>query len=168
MDLLEAFDRLNSLYESILYESIAILDYKNFNDLLINTKINNARFDKAQFEKHYDNNHKFYCLIENNILLAAASIQQNKLGLNDLYINEIQSFQKGYGQKLIQELLNYNNIWLMAEPGNKKLITYYRQFNLNEFVLAKNESIYDTDTYYFYKDLDPQKFEVAIRQNYGK
>ena len=163
MNLLEAFNELNNLYESL-----EVFDYDKFDKLLTNTKIDNPRFNKAQFEKHYDNKHKFYCLVEDNTLLAAASIWVNKLNLNDLYINEIQTCQKGYGKKLINELLNNKNIWLMAEPGNEKLIEYYKQFNLNEFILNKDESIYEVDTYYFYKDLDKQKFEEAIRRIYGK
>ena len=157
----------DTLVEASSNKSLKIIDYIEFEKLLANSEINNLRFDKAQFEKHYDNKHKFYCLIEDNKLMAAASIFMNKLDLNDLYINEIQALQKGYGKKLIQELLKLKNIWLMAEPGNSILVDYYKQYNLKEFILNKNDSIYNVDTYYFYKDIDPLKFETAIKRSYS-
>jgi hypothetical protein len=102
------------LYEELnkLYEGLKVLNDDEFFTLLDSTKIENSRYNRDQFEKLKGYNDGFYCLIDDdNNLLAASCMKKSILGLNDLYINEIQSFQKGAGAKLLKEIFTkYQNV----------------------------------------------------------
>ena len=147
---------------------IEILSDNDFFSKLKNTNIENNRFDLGQFEKLKGNNDGFYCLVDNNNLLASACVVKNRLALNDLYINELQTFKKGMGKILLQKLFkDYKNVWLMAEPNNKSLVDYYSQFGLSQFTLPKDKSIYNVDTYYFTNIKDISQFQQRIEQQYS-
>ena len=85
------------------------------------------------------------------------------------YIGEIQSFEKGYGKVLIDEIAKkYKKVWLMSNPMAKaSLVDYYRQFDFEEIVIKK--SVWDKEAHFFCtKDCDCDKLEVYIVENYHK
>lgn len=162
--------RFRIIEEAAITNKLEILDDAKFFALLDKTTTDNKFVDRAQFEKLKGGNDGFYCLLDDKgNLLAAICMRKNKLGLNDLYINEIQSFVKGAGRELLNKVFStYDNLWLMAEPGNGKLVSYYSSFGLDKFMLPKAESIYETDTYYFTNIKDLKSFEEKIRQKYRR
>lgn len=161
-----------NIYEELnkLYEDLKVLNDDEFFTLLDSTKIENSRYNRDQFEKLKGYNDGFYCLVDDdNNLLAASCMKKSILGLDDLYINEIQSFQKGAGAKLLKEIFTkYQNVWLMAEPGSARLKNYYSQFWLSEYMLSKDKSPYNVDTYFFTNMEDIEKFKTAISKEYSK
>ena len=151
-----------------LEDSIVHKNYNEFMTLLKKSAIDNSRFNIEQFKKYSNDNGEFICLIENGKLMSAAYIKENTLGINDTYINEVQTLQRGYGKKLINEIIkSNNNVWLMAEPDNSELVNYYKQFGLDEIVIPKSDSIYDVDTHCFYK-FNNKKDANKIREYFGK
>lgn len=100
----------------------------------------------------YDDEMKWYLYKINDNIVACAACKIN-LKWNSFFINELFSFKKGFGAKLLLYLLNLNyNIiylnsdWTQADTLNQ----YYRQpkFNLTEYLC-------DRDFYkvhYFYKN----------------
>jgi hypothetical protein len=56
----------------------------------------------------------------------------------------------------------------MAEPGSTGLKNYYSQFGLSEYMLSKDKSPYNVDTYFFTNMEDIEKFKTAISKEYSK
>ena len=136
----------------------------------------NPHYDRMQFMKYLDKTSsvKYECVgcfdKHTKICLAIAILDYNVANANDCYICEIQSFQKGFGKWLIQQILkNKTNVWLMANPGIDELLTFYRDlaFNLKEHVVEN--SIYDTPTHFFYQATQlEEKILQYIDQTYTK
>lgn len=121
--------------------------------LLKNINNTNKNLNLNQFTKLLNSDMMWYALINDDSCLSLCAIKKNALGINDYYINEIGSFYKGAGKELLKHLINkFDTIWLMSEPGNERLIDYYKQFGLKEFTLEKN--IYNVPVTYFYKGSD--------------
>lgn len=100
----------------------------------------------------YDDQMKWYIFKSNNNIVACAACKENNIW-NSLYINELFSFQKGFGALLLLHLLNlnYNIIYLNSDWSQpESLNQYYRQskFNLTEYVYKRD--FYDV--HYFYKN----------------
>lgn len=56
----------------------------------------------------------------------------------------------------------------MVDPGNEELRKYYSQFGLKEYMLPKEKSIYDVDTYYFTNIKDMNTFKERVAKEYSK
>ena len=122
---------------------------------------NNSRYDSNQFTKLIGSN-KIWEMIDNK---ALAVLDYNRLGLQDYYLNEIQSFEKGYGKKLLQELIKkYDILWFIADPSSdSNLVKYYEQFGLNEFVIE--HTIWNKPVTAFYQG--PSEIEDRIKEEYN-
>lgn len=96
--------------------------------------VENKRYDYNQFSKLFESNIIWYGYIENGELKALAALDYNRVGCNEYYINEIQSFERGYGKKLLQVLLyHFSKIYFLVNPdANRSLLGYYKQFHLKE------------------------------------
>lgn len=143
--------KVKKIYEDT--DKIVKYSDKQVSDLLDNIDNTNKYLDLNQFKKLLSSNILWCALVNGNNCLALCAIKKNKLGTNDYYVNELGSFQKGAGKRLLNYILSkFDNIWLMSEPGKSELVNYYRQFGLKEFRLDDN--IYKVPVYYFYKGSD--------------
>lgn len=131
----------NSQMSQIIAKHSIINYNSNMNNDFINLK--KLLYDDQMIWFLYKNN--------NNIVSCSACKENNKW--NSLYINELFSFQKGFGAKLLLYLLNlnYNIIYLNSDWSQpESLNQYYRQskFDLTEYVYKRD--FYDV--HYFYKN----------------
>ena len=101
----------DALIKEYLIEELAHKNYTDFMALLNNSKIDNDRFNIEQFKKYSNDKGDFICWLENDDLMAAAFIRKNVLDINDTYINEVQTLKKGYGKKLISDIIKSNQIY---------------------------------------------------------
>lgn len=125
--------------------------------LLDTVESTNPHYDRNQFTKYLTNasSTNYECVgcfdMRTKACLALAILANGVAKLNDCYICEVQSFQKGYGKWLVKQILKNNiNVWLMAQPGIDALLVFYRdpEFKLKEHVIE--DSIYDMPTHFFY------------------
>ena len=129
----------------------------------------NSNVNVEQFTKLINDKVEWVGVFNKEHCTALAALRENTLKLHDIAINELQSFEKGAGQKLLQAIIDeFNCVWLLSRPGNDKLLDYYRQFNLKEYVLPAEKSIYNVNTHFFYKAFDDVKMTQAIRDWYKK
>lgn len=148
------------------------LDFKKINTsdffkYVDEATINNPHFNIVQFEKLRYDAGEFFCAFNEGKLAAAAFIVFNRFKMREAGINEIQALLKGAGKLLLNKILEtYPKLWLMAEPGNPKLIEYYRQFNLTEVVIE--DTIYGCDVSMFCQGLDVDKFKEVTEEYYTK
>lgn len=110
----------------------------------------------------YDDSIKWYLYKNGDKIVACAACRENK-NPDSLYINQICSFEKGFGAKLLTNILNLNNyaiIYLNSDwSQGDSLNSYYRkpEFGLTEYIKD------DSKIHYFYKnktleDKELQKF----------
>lgn len=113
--------------------------------------VENKRYDCKQFSKLFGSNIIWYGYIEDESLKSLVALDYNRLGCNEYYINEIQSFEKGFGKKLLMDLFNhFSKVYLLVDPSaNNGLLGYYKQFHLKEINLYS--SIWDKDICVMYK-----------------
>ena len=123
----------------------------------------NARFQKNQFMKLVgDNDVEFVGLFTRDdkkcLSLAALRYGLASAGQmpDDCYINEIQSFKKGYGKALLKRILEtQEKVWLCANPEQPKtLVDFYKQpdLGLNEYVVEKSCWNDGAPAHFFYTD----------------
>lgn len=167
-NLLEIFNLLEAFDEEDKYK-VKVFSYDEFFKIIGAQNISNKRFNIKFFKqskKHFDG---FYCLMDQDSIVAAALVRKNVLGLNDKYIYIIQSLQKGCGYILLNHIFtNYKNVWLLSSPGEDGLITYYDNFNIKKFILIKEKSAFNTDISFYHTFNDENSFSAAIENYYGK
>ena len=142
---------------------LKLLNKDQLSSYLDNTSPTNPNYDNYSIEKikdamEHSTHYRFYCLIDENRLLAIAIIEENKLGINDNYLHLITSLEKGQGRNLINVLIQkLKNIWLLSNPDNPSLINYYKSISeLKEMVMP---SKYWGEIHLFYAGLDKNKFK---------
>ena len=147
--------------ESLSKTTVREIPQQDIEDILDVIKNSNPRYDRSQFTKNLQdgsrNNKWIGCFDEKNELMALALVQEDSPYSGMYYINEIQSFQKGYGAILLSEILKkFNKVWLMCDPrGGEDLKKFYRrkEFHLEEYVIPN--SVYDVPVSFFYtKNID--------------
>lgn len=155
----------NVIKESLSKTTIREIPQQDIEDILDVIKNSNPRYDRSQFTKNLQdgsrNNKWIGCFDEKNELMALALVQEDSPYSGMYYINEIQSFQKGYGAILLSEILKkFNKVWLMCDSrGGEDLKKFYRrkEFHLEEYVIPN--SVYDVPVSFFYtKNIDSDKF----------
>ena len=154
----------NVIKESLSKTTIREIPQQDIEDILDVIKNSNPRYDRSQFTKNLQdgsrNNKWIGCFDEKNELMALALVQEDSPYSGMYYINEIQSFQKGYGAILLSEILKkFNKVWLMCDSrGGEDLKEFYRrkEFHLEEYVIPN--SVYDVPVSFFYtKNIDSDK-----------
>ena len=116
----------------------------------------------------YDDQMKWFLYkIDDNIVACAAC--KHDLYWNSLYINQLFSFKKGYGAKLLLYLLklNYNIIYLNSDWSQKESLNYYyRQtiFNLTEYIVDRQ--YYKVHYFYQNKKLNDIKLQQFIQEQF--
>ena len=85
------------------------------------------------------------------------------MGNNIVLLAEIQSFVKGYGKALIENILSRtSNIWWCAEPASgQSLVDYYRQFGLREHVIGMSKWT-NTPEHAFYRAIDEYHENIIV------
>lgn len=146
----------NVIKESLSKTTVREIPQQDIEDILDVIKNSNPRYDRSQFTKNLQdgskNNRWIGCFDEKNELMALALVQEDSPYSGMYYINEIQSFQKGYGAILLSEILRkFNKVWLMCDSrGGEDLKEFYRrnEFHLEEYVIPN--SVYDVPVSFFY------------------
>ena len=140
----------------------------------------NARFQKNQFMKLVgDNDVEFVGLFTRDdkkcLSLAALRYGLASAGQmpDDCYINEIQSFKKGYGKALLKRILEtQEKVWLCANPEQPKtLVDFYKQpdLGLNEYVVEKSCWNDGAPAHFFYtNDCNEVALTEFIDANYSQ
>ena len=137
--------------------------------ILDSTKTDNKRYDRAQITKYLKSGDdiEFVALFNEfpKECLAMAVLQFDKANAEDCYVCEIQSFAKGFGKKLLLDIMKYQkNLWLMANvTAGQKLLDFYRDkdFNFNEYCIQ--DSVYGCPATFFYtKSCNKEKIEKCI------
>lgn len=132
--------------------------------------VQNKRFNINQFLKYDGQDVECVGAFRDfpNDCLALAVLQYGVTSQDDCYICEIQSFQRGFGEKLLQKILKQQqNVWLMANANAEStLLDFYRKpvFQLSELVI--DNSVYDGKLLhiFFTKTLD----EDVLRRDLEK
>lgn len=132
------------------------ISVEKFAETLAKSEIQNQHFSASQFEKNYDTEDMIWCMLFDDAreCVAAAAIQPNVLGINDFCLNEVQSLKRGFGKRIIADIIKKygeaHNLWLMANPevAGDALLKIYRSFNLIEKVVEN--SVYDGKPIHFF------------------
>ena len=135
----------------------------NKNELDSVQNINNPRFDEKRVY-----NYKFdpHVVIYTNDR-AYAVVQTNSLGINETYVRSLLSAEKGYGSKLLNELIEeFGRVILLSKPAaGESLLNYYRSLGLNEVVL--DSPIYNMPRHFFYSnDLTLEEIQKPLEEKY--
>lgn len=133
----------------VIKESLTKIGFSELNRIKnINS---NREYNVNQFAKHRDNKDaELLAYEEDGDIKALAAICKNHIGLNELFILTIQSFEKGYGAVLLDELKNkYKNVILLCDPNsNDDLKTYYKNQKFTEVELP--ETVWNKPASLFY------------------
>ena len=135
----------------------------------------NTRYNRNNFMKYlkYGTGKEVYCgLIDaegNCTALSVVETGNPKSGY--CFLLEVQSFDKGAGSRLIQNLIGkYRRLWLMADPSaDENLVGYYRrpEFGFSEYVVDK--SGYGGALHVFYTSAcDSELIEATSDENWSK
>ena len=132
-------------------------------DMMENSPIENARFEKGQFEKYFGQEVSWCALNDpsNGDALAIACMNLNHPFKGYCYLAEIQGMKKGYGKSILVKLIEtYKKVWLMANTAaGDTLIDYYRKLGMFEEIYIE-DSVYGCPAYFFCtKDCDYGKLE---------
>lgn len=135
------------------------------------------RVSFEQFKKNFNNDSAEIVGLEEKhfgqmAYVALATIIQDYADIDDVYINEIQSFNKGAGKKLITEIVKrHGSVWLMANPTQpESLVEYYRSLDIGFKEYVIKHSIWDgKPAHFFYTtSIDDNKLTEFIDQHYSK
>ena len=106
-------------------------------DILDNSKVENPRFEAAQFEKYYGQSGNNWCILQggNGECLAMAVLEMDNPEKGYVFVSEIQNLKKGYGKPLFQNIFKkYGKVWFMANPdAGDSLVQYYVGLGLEHF-----------------------------------
>lgn len=136
--------------------------------------VQNKRFNISQFLKYDGQDVECVGTFRYfpNDCLAFAVLQYGVTSQDDCYICEIQSLQKGYGEKLLQKIFKQqHNVWLMANAtAESTLLDFYRKpvFQLSEFVIEN--SVYDGKPLhiFFTKTLDEDTLRRDLEKHFKR
>lgn len=169
-DLVEAEEVQNASHVQYVYN----IPISRVQQIVDNSDVQNTRFNINQFLKYDGQDVECVGAFKDfpNDCLALAVLQYGVTSQDDCYICEIQSFQKGYGEKLLQKILKQQqNVWLMADiKAESTLLDFYRKpvFQLSELVIEN--SVYDGKPLhiFFTKTLDEDAFRRDINELYAQ
>lgn len=142
--------------------------------------IDNDRFNKKQFEKLFvsDQFDRFFGDDVNwHVLMSKGAAVAMSALVNDFpfkgyhFLDEIQSFKKGFGKEMIEKLVEkYKKIWFSADvDADKGLVDYYRQFPFFEEIVVE-KSIWGGKKAHFFctKECSLKKMEKYIQKVYSE
>lgn len=141
----------------------------------------NKRFLKQQFMKLVDGKTRstwtdapeFVGLFDRKTkqCLAMAALEYGVAGQEDCFVNEVQSFKKGYGKDLLIKIFDtQEKVWLGADPtATEDLLKYYRQadFDLVEHVVD-NAAPGRCSHIFFTQDCDADALIEWVDAHYSK
>lgn len=167
----EAFRDLNKIEEKLItIDKDKFNDYKtSIDDILVKSNDKSHRFDKDYILDRIEHDEGWVeGIVDNDHLHSVAFMQKNKLGIDDNYVAFVSSAKRGSGRELVNELFNkYDNIWLMCDPGNDNLLSYYKSFGFDEYIIDSKESPFEVDTHFFYKSNNPY-IEDKIKERFSE
>lgn len=169
-DLVEAEEQKSSSHVQYVYN----IPISKVQQIVDNSDVQNKRFNINQFLKYDGQDVECVGAFRDfpNDCLALAVLQYVVTSQDDCYICEIQSFQKGYGEKLLQKILKQQqNVWLMANAtAESTLLDFYRKpvFQLSELVIEN--SIYDGKSLhiFFTKTLDEDTLRRDLEKHFKR
>lgn len=126
----------------------------------IETYNENKRFKREQFEKYLtsrksvdsEDKSMYYGLFSNDGHCLALSYL-NRVPDGCVLVAQISSVVPSYGRLLLEDIISKSSaVWLAADPtASKRLLEYYRTFDLEEVVLAHSKWADGKAEHFFYK-----------------
>jgi len=173
----EFLDKISGVVEETVLdaryvEKISKLEMREILDTVDSSK--NPRYDKEQFMKYLDfggGDQEYVGMFSGSKCLSLAVLNHDYPERGYCFINEIQRFEKGFGERLILDIVaNNGKVWLGADPkAESTLLDFYRrpQFNFSEFVVEK--SAYGVPLHVFYtKDCEKEMLESFVKGIFDK